>query len=131
MLDILNPAKRKALYGIVGAVAIIVVTLGILPQVTVDNWVGVVTQVIGLLALILSAIKAKRADFTAIYSGAAALVAALTVAGVFSSDAASKITDVLAQAVVILPLLWAFTRTDAAVPTGEPAVEYDAKHDAA
>lgn len=128
MLDILNPTKRKALYGIFGAAAVILVTLGFAPKVTVDNWVEVAVQVVGLLALVLSSIKAKRADYTAIYGGAAALVGALTAAGIWNDSTASQIYDVMAQVAIALPLLVAFVRTDSSVSTGEPASEYIAKH---
>lgn len=123
MLDILTPAKRKLLYGIISAIAVIVVTLGLAPKITVDNWVEVIAQVLGLLALVLASIKAKRADYTAIYGGAAALVAALTAAGVINDGAASQIYDVMAQVVVILPLLVAFTRTDPTTASGAPVAE--------
>lgn len=122
-MNFLDPAKRKLLYGVISALAVIVVTLGYAPQAAVDNWVEVITQVIGLLALVLASVKAKRVDYTAVYGGAAALVAALTVAGVLNEGVSSQIYDIMAQAVIALPLLVAFVRTDSSVPTGEPAAE--------
>lgn len=128
MLDILNPTKRKLLYGVISAVAVIVVTLGFAPKVTVDNWVEVIAQALGFLALVLASIKAKRVDYTAIYGGAAALVAALTAAGVLNDGTASQIYDVMAQVAIALPLLVAFVRTDPETTTGEPLSEYVPQH---
>ena len=58
----------------------------------------------------------------------AALVAALTVAGVVTSGQAEQTYALMAQAGIALSMFQAFVRTNSAVPTGEPLEEWRPKH---
>jgi hypothetical protein len=120
----LNPAKRKALYGVLLAFATLVVVLGYATQVTVENWVELAVQVLGVVGLLLAGWKAKRLDYTGIYLGAAGLVAALTAVGVISDGQAEQAASFMAQFAVAAGMFQAFVRTDNTVPTGEPLVEW-------
>lgn len=124
----LDPAKRKALYGLLLAAGTLLVILGYAPQVTVENWVEVAIQALGVLGLLLAGLKAKRLDYTGIYLAAAALVAALTTVGVVSSGQAAQAADFMAQVAIVLPMFEAFVRTNTSVPTGEPLEEWRPKH---
>lgn len=124
----LDPTKRKALYGLLLAAGTLLVILGYAPQVTVENWVEVAIQALGVLGLLLAGLKAKRLDYTGIYLAAAALVAALTTVGVVSSGQAAQAADFMAQVAIVLPMFEAFVRTNTSVPTGEPLEEWRPKH---
>ena len=124
----LDPTKRKALYGLLLAAGTLLVILGYAPQVTVDNWVEVIVQALGVLGLLLASYRAKRLDYTGLYAAAAALVAALTVAGVVTSGQAEQAYALMAQAGIALSMFQAFVRTNSAVPTGEPLEEWRPKH---
>jgi hypothetical protein len=127
-IDSLDPAKRKALYGLILAAGTLLVTLGYASEVTVQNWVEVIMQVVGVLGLLLASYNAKRLDYTGIYLAAAGLVAGLTGVGLITGGQGSQATDFMAQAVIVLPMFEAFVRTNTATPTGEPLAEWEPKH---
>jgi hypothetical protein len=120
----LSPAGRKAIYAALGAIGTILVLLGLAPDVDVANWVEVVAAVLGVAALVLAAVKAKRVDYTAFYAAGAAVVATLVTAGVLNDGQASHIYEILAAAATAVPLVIAALRTNTTVPTGEPIDEY-------
>lgn len=124
----LDPKKRKALYGLLLAAGTLLVILGYAPQVTVDNWVEVIVQALGVIGLLLAGWKAKRLDYTGIYLSAAALVTGLTAVGIVSDGQAAQAADFMAQAAIVLPMFEAFVRTNTATPTGEPLAEWEPKH---
>lgn len=120
----LDPKKRKALYGLLLAAGTLLVILGYAPQVTVDNWVEVIVQALGVIGLLLAGWKAKRLDYTGIYLSVAALVTGLTAVGIVSDGQAAQAADFMAQAAIVLPMFEAFVRTNTSVPTGEPLEEW-------
>lgn len=124
----LDPAKRKALYGALSAVGVLLVTFGVANDSLVTGAVGTVVAILNAAALVLASWKAQRADWTAIYGALAAIVTTLKVAGWISDGQASHVMDILAAGIAVLPLLAAFVRTTPATPTGEPQAEYLAKH---
>ncbi|MBD3783716.1 MAG: hypothetical protein IE926_12325 [Micrococcales bacterium] len=125
---LLDPAKRKAFYGLLGAAGTFLVVMGVATDSLVTGVAGVVVAALDLLALLLASWKAHRGDWTGIYAAAAAVVAALKVAGVLTDGQASHVLDILAAGVAIIPMLAAFLRTDTGTPTGEPESEYLARH---
>lgn len=128
MLDnLLDQTKRKALYALILALGAFLVIFNYVPQLTVDQWVEVVIQAVGVLAIVVAAVKAKRLDYTLLYTAAAGLVAALTVAGVFTEGRQEQSLDLLAQVGVVLAAYQAFVRTNTTVPTGQPLEEYVAE----
>lgn len=128
MSDFLTPTKRKAIYAAMSALASIVVLLGLAPEVTVNGFVGLVTPILGLAAVIMAAIKAKRVDYSAFYAAAAGTVGALVAAGLLADGQASKVYELLAAGVTAIPLIVAVLRTNTTVPSGQPEVEYQAQH---
>lgn len=128
---LLDPTKRKALYALLLAAGGILVIFNFAPQVTVVNWVEVLVQAVGVVGIVIMAIKTKRFDFKAIYAAAAGLVAALTVAGVLNDGQSSQAYDTMAQLGVAFAAYQAFVRTNTTVPTGQPIEEvYAARHGA-
>lgn len=125
---LLDPAKRKAFYGLLGAVGVLLVALGVATDSLVTGWVGVVVAVVDLAALVLASVKARAGNWTALYAAAAVVVGALKAAGVLTDGQSSHALDILAAGVAILPLVAAFVRTDTKTPTGEPSAEYVARH---
>lgn len=119
----LTPLGRKALYSVGFFVIALVGVIGVSPDVNLEGWVEVVVQTVGAASLVVAAIKTKRVDFTVLYAAAAAVVAALTVVGVFADGQDSQIYDVLAQFFAAAPLLWAAMRTNTTVATGQPIAE--------
>ncbi|WP_036828693.1 hypothetical protein [Phycicoccus jejuensis] len=125
---LLDTAKRKALYGLLGAVGVLLVALGVATDSLVTGWVGVVVAVVDLAALVLASVKARAGNWTKLYAAAAVVVGALKAAGVLTDGQSSHALDILAAGVAILPLVAAFVRTDTKTPTGEPQAEYVARH---
>lgn len=126
--DGLTPSGRKALYSVGSALVLLAAYIGFAPGVSIENWVEVAVQVVGVVGLVVASIKAKRVDYTAFYAAGAALVAALTVVGVLNSGQEQQVYDILAQITAAVPLVIAVLRTNTTVPTGEPVDEYAAKH---
>jgi hypothetical protein len=127
MLDFLTPARRKAFYSLVAAVTALLVVAGIITPEIAASYGGLVVAGFEVVALVLSSIKARRADMTAIYAAGAALVVALRVAGILNDGDASHWTDVWSHVVALVPLVLAVIRTDTTTPTGEPAPELEAR----
>jgi hypothetical protein len=76
----------------------------------------------------LSTAKTRRADMARVYAVLAALILALAGAGVIETGTAQHWTEVLASLVAMVGPWVAAYRTDPATPTGEPQVEYIARH---
>lgn len=129
MLDnLLDQTKRKALYALLLAAGTLLVVFNVATQVSVENWVEVIVQALGVVGIVVAAIKTKRFDYTVLYSAAAALVGALTVAGVLVDGQKSQALDTLAQLGVAIAAYQAFVRTNTTVPDGQPLDEYVAEH---
>lgn len=125
---LLDPAKRKAFYGILGALGTLLVLSGVATDSAVTGWVGVVAAVLDLLALALGMVKAQRLDVKALYVGAAVVLAAAKVVGLLSVGQEAYLGHLINQALAIVPMVLLFLRTDTTTPTGEPASEYQARH---
>lgn len=123
-MDFLTPARRKAIYAALAAVGVILVVAGLVNESLVTGVLGLADAVLALVALALASVKAKRADYTALYAAFAAVVVALKVLGVIDDGVSSHVLDVAAAVFGALPLLIAALRTDPTVPTGEPRTEY-------
>lgn len=119
----LSPGQRKAIYAAVGAIATVVVVLGYADQATVDGWVALLASVLGLLALVVAAIKAKSVNWTGFYALAAVVVAAVKGVGLIDDQLEAQTNKVLGALVVAIPLILAAVRTDTSVETGQPAQE--------
>ena len=52
--DLLSPGKRKAIYGIVAAVAVALVAFGIITQEELDQWIQTACGVVAALAMLLA-----------------------------------------------------------------------------
>jgi hypothetical protein len=52
--DLLSPAKRKAIYAVVAAVAVALVAFGIITQDQLDQWVQSASGVVAALAMLLA-----------------------------------------------------------------------------
>ena len=124
---LLDPAKRRALYGLLAGVGVVLAAAGIAQDTYITGVVGVVVAVVDAAAIILAAVKARRGDWTVIYAALAAVVTAITVAGWISDAESAWTLHLLAQVVALGPLVAAFVRTSAATPTGEPVGEYQAR----
>lgn len=119
----LSPGKRKAMYAAFGAIATVVVVLGYADQATVDGWVALVASILGFLALVVAAIKAKSVNWTGAYALAAVVVASIKGVGLIDDQLESQTNKVLGALVVAIPLILAAVRTDTSVETGQPAQE--------
>lgn len=119
----LSPGQRKAIYAALGAIASIVVVLGYADQTSVDGWVALASAVLGLLALVVAAVKAKSVDWKALYVTAAVVVAGIKSVGLIDDQLEDQTNKVLGALVVAIPLILAAVRTDTSVATGQPAQE--------
>ena len=125
---LLDPAKRKAFYGLLGATGTLLVLAGVSTDSWVTGWAGVVAAVLDLVALGLGMWKARRLDVKLLYAGFVAALAAFKIVGLLSDGQASYLGDLANQALAILPMVILFLRTDTSTPTGEPSAEYTARH---
>ena len=123
----LTPAKRKAIYGVLGVLGTLAVSLGYASDSTVANVIGLVDAALAVVILALASIKAKRLDWTVAYGVLATLVAAIRVIGWIDDGGEGQIIMVLDAVGRLAPFL-AFFRTDPATETGEPMSEYVARH---
>ncbi len=73
-----RPGQAEGPLRLILAAGTLLVTLGYASEVTVQNWVEVIMQVVGVLGLLLASYNAKRLDYTGIYLAAAGLVTGLT-----------------------------------------------------
>jgi hypothetical protein len=119
----LTPAQRKVTYAAIGAVASLIVVLGYADQASVDGYVALASAGLGLLALVVAAIKAKSVDWKALYVTAAVVVTGVKSVGLIDDQLESQTNKVLGAAVVAIPLIIAAVRTDTSVATGQPAQE--------
>lgn len=119
----LSPGQRKAIYAALGAIASVVVVLGYADQASVDGWVALASAGLGLLALIVAAIKAKSVDWKALYVTAAVVVTGIKSVGLIDDQLEDQTNKVLGALVVAIPLIIAAVRTDPSVATGQPAQE--------
>lgn len=120
----LTPVRRKAIHSIFTAIAAIAVALNLATDSQVVPWLDVVAAGLAVISMVMAAVVAKRADWKAIYAGAAALIAAVAATGVISGDVADQATRVVEQLIVLLPLVAVTVRTDSGTPTGEPLQEF-------
>ncbi|QIM20530.1 hypothetical protein G7075_20000 [Phycicoccus sp. HDW14] len=125
---VLDPAKRKAFYGLLAALGTLLVVAGVRTDSWVTGWVGVVAAALDLVALVLGTWKARRIEVKVLYAAQLALLAALKLVGVLTDGQASYLGDLGNQALAIVPMLILFWRTDTKTPTGEPLLEYRARH---
>ena len=123
----LTPDKRKALYGALGVLGALVVSLGYTTDSTVAAVLGLIDAFLAVVILGLASYKAKRLDWTVAYGVLAALVAAVRVIGWIDDGAQGQVLMVLDAIGRLAPFI-AFFRTDTTTPTGEPASEYVARH---
>lgn len=123
LINWLTPARRRGIYTALGALASVAAVLGLSDQVTLNAWVQVIDNALAVAALALASVKARSVSWTAVYTVGGALVAALTAAGLLSSEQQAYTLDVLAAAVAAAPLIVAALRTDPSTSTGEPAAE--------
>lgn len=65
----------------------------------------------------------------AIYAAAAGLGALLVLAGVVTEGDVAHWLDIVGKTLDVAALVMAVIHTDPSTPTGEPAAEYDPKHD--
>lgn len=115
---------RKALYGVIGAIGVLFVTLHVVPVGFDTTWLPVADGILGIIATVIAAVKAKRWDFKAIYLAVAAVLTALATTGVVDPSLLTSIDGLLFQ-LSILGSFLGFVRTDTATPTGEPLSEYN------
>ena len=127
MLTWLTPTRRKTIHAIFTAVAAIAVTLNLTTDDVVAPWLNVVSALLAIVSMLLGAVAAKRADWKAIYAGAAALIAAVAATGLISGEQANQAIRVVEQLIVLLPLVAITVRTDTTTPTGEPVQELVAR----
>lgn len=126
----LAPARRKALYAAATGATALATVLGVITPETATQGVSFGVAVLELTALVLAAIKTKRADMRALYLAGAAVVVGAKGLGIISDGDASHWLEVLAHALPLIPLVVAVMRTTPATPTGEPVREFTARTDA-
>lgn len=126
--DWLTPARRRRIYTALSAIGGVLTVAGLASPSLVSSSLGITQASLSVLALLLASWRARRADWTALYAGAAALITALRTGGILLEGQASHWLDVLSAACAAAPLIAAALRTDPATPTGEPATEYTARH---
>jgi len=119
--DWLTPTIRKYLHAAVVFAAAVAGIWGLSDH-TITTWQFLVLAVGGLLSEVLSAIVTKRADMSALYVLAAAVITALVAVRFLNPSLADQIDNTLA-AVVALFAGVAFTRTNTTTVTGAPATE--------
>lgn len=124
----LTPARRRAIYGALFALGMVLVAVGVVTESGVTGWVGLVDAILSVAALALASWKAKRADWTAVYGVLAVAAAAFKAVGLWSDWADAHVMSILAALTAAAPLLAAAIRTSPVTPTGEPEQEYDARH---
>lgn len=127
MLTWLSPTKRKTIHSIFTAVAAITVILNVSTDAVVAPWLDVLSALLAVVSMILGAIAARKADWKAIYAGAAVLIGAIAATGVISEDRASQAVRVVEQLIVLIPLVAITVRTDTNTVTGEPVAELVAR----
>ena len=52
--DLFSPGKRKAIYGVVAAVAVVLVAFGVITQDQLDQWIQSASGVVAALAMLLA-----------------------------------------------------------------------------
>lgn len=52
--DLFSPGKRKAIYGVVAAVAVVLVAFGVVTQDQLDQWIQSASGVVAALAMLLA-----------------------------------------------------------------------------
>ena len=114
---------RKALYGVLAAIGALLVTTGSISDGQVNTWLAVADATLVVAALVYAAIKTKRVDYTVFYAGAAALLAAIAGLNLIAPDLLGIASQVLQLALVIVPVVVAWLRTDVTTVTGQPAAE--------
>jgi len=124
----LTPARRRLIHQTIGGIAAVLVVIGVAPQATITPWVAVASSALSVASMGLSTAKTRRADMARVYAVLAALILALAGAGVIESGTAQHWTEVQASLVATVGPWVAAYRTDPATPTGEPQVEYIARH---
>lgn len=125
----LTPDRRRLIHGTIAAAGAVLVLTGAVRQEVVTGALGLVTAGLAVCSQILASVKARRVDMTRLYAAVAALIVALRVAGVITDGVQSHWLDIAAAIAAALGPWLAASRTDPSTPTGEPAVEYDARHD--
>lgn len=124
----LSPERRKAVYSLVLLLGSVLTVVGIGTDALYASWAMVVQAGLTVVALVVGAIAARRADMTALYAAAAALVVAMTGAGVWTDAIGDRVTQVLGLVVQMVPLILLVIRTDSSTATGEPVAEVAARH---
>lgn len=119
----LTPARRQAVYQIIGVIGIVLTALSPAMSTQVAQWTQVLFALGAVGSLILAAIMTRAPQWPAIYSGMAALVAALVSASLITSGAADLALRLVQAAITVAPLIVILARTDTSTPSGTPAAE--------
>ena len=119
----MTPEVRKALYGALAAVGTILVATKTLTDGQVNSWLLVADATLVVAALVMAAIKAKRVDYTVFYGAAAALLAAIAGLNLVAPNLLGVASQVLQLALVAVPVIVAWLRTDTSTASGQPVAE--------
>ena len=119
----LTPVRRQALYQIIGLIGVVLTAVSPAMSLPVAQWTQIVFAAGTIASLILAAIMTKAPQWPAIYSGLAALVAALVGASLLTSGAADVALRLVQAAITVAPLIIILARTDVSTPDGSPAHE--------
>ena len=114
---------RKALYGVLAAIGTILVTTNAMTDVQVSSWLVVADAVLVVAALVLAAVKAKRVDYTVFYGAAATLLAGIAGLNLIAPNIMGIASQVLSLALIVVPMVVAWLRTDTSTASGAPAAE--------
>ena len=114
---------RKALYGALAAIGTILIATKAMTDGQVNSWLVVADATLVVAALVMAAIKTKRWDYTALYVAAAALLAAVTGLNLIDPNALNVTSQILQLALVAVPMIVTWLRTDTSTATGQPAAE--------
>lgn len=120
----LPPVWRRAIYAALALGFAALVVAGQVTEANADAWLTVVATVLGVLAAVLAAVKARRPDIQALYAAGAALAGALVTVGVLQQAEVDNALTLAGKLVAFVTLGLATARTDPSTPTGQPRHEY-------
>lgn len=120
----LPPVWRRGIYAALALGFAALVVAGQVTAANTDAWLTVVATVLGVLAAVLAAVKARRPDVKALYAAGAALAGALVTVGVLQQSDVDNAVTLAGKVVAFFTLGLATARTDPSTPTGQPRHEY-------
>lgn len=126
----LSPERRRNIYQLASLLGTLLIGMGVTDAELTTTYVAAGITVVEALTILLSAVKARLGRARAAYLLLGAVFAVLKIAGVLTDGQESHWLELAGHVIAVLPIMLAVLRTDPRTPSGEPLVEYVAKHGA-